>query len=263
MSAAQAVEIRQPQSVDTLPLASTPTENPVMSMIRQAVAAGQPLDVIRELKDMAKELAADEARRAFDEALAAAKAEIPVIRKNRKVGFEHKNGDGETNYSHEDLGEIARTVDPILSKFGLSYRYRSQQGDGRVTITCILSHRGGHFEETQLSAAPDASGKKNSIQQTGSAITYMQRYTLKLALGLAAAADDDARTSEPTAVITEEQAMNLNDLIDTVVDRIGAKRPGYVETFLKFMKVERIEDIPAVQYQKAVTAINSTTRAAK
>jgi len=251
------------QSVEQLPLASTPTENPVMSMIRQAVAAGQPLDVIRELKDMAKELAADEARRAFDEALAAAKAEIPVIRKNRKVGFEHKDKSGETNYSHEDLGEIARTVDPILSKFGLSYRYRSQQGNGGVTVTCILSHRGGHFEETQLSAAPDNSGKKNAIQQTGSAITYLQRYTLKLALGLAASSDDDGQSSETVETITDEQAINLNDLIDTVVERIGAKRPGYVETFLKFMKVERIEDIPASQYQKAITAINSTTRVAK
>lgn len=251
------------QSAETLPLAPLPTENPVMSMIRQAVAAGQPLDVIRELKDMAKELAADEARRAFDEALAAAKAEIPVIRKNRKVGFEHKDGTGETNYSHEDLGEIARTVDPILSKYGLSYRYRSKQGDGGVTVTCVLSHRGGHFEETQLFAAPDNSGKKNAIQQTGSAITYLQRYTLKMALGLAAAADDDGKASEAPATITEEQALNLNDLIDTVVERIGAKRPGYVETFLKFMKVERIEDIPARDYQKAVTAINSTARVQK
>lgn len=244
--------------VDQLPLASTPTENPVMSMIRQAVAAGQPLDVIRELKDMAKELAADEARRAFDEALAAAKAEIPVIRKNRKVGFEHRDKSGETNYSHEDLGEIARTVDPILGKHGLSYRYRSQQGNGGVTVTCILSHRGGHFEETQLSAAPDSSGKKNAIQQTGSAITYLQRYTLKLALGLAAASDDDGQTSESVETLSEDQALNLNDLIDTVVERIGAKRPGYVETFLKFMKVDRIEDIAARDYQKAVTAINST-----
>lgn len=255
--------LEKTQPVETLPLAPVPTANPVMDMIRQAVANGQPLDVIRELKDMAKELAADEARRAFDRALSDAKAEIPVIRKNRKVGFEHKSGDGETNYNHEDLGEIARTVDPILGRHGLSYRYRSHQGDGRVTVTCILSHRDGHSEEIQLSAAPDGSGKKNAIQQTGSAITYLQRYTLKMALGLAAASDDDGQTSSAPEPITDEQAINLNDLIDTVVERIGAKRPGYVETFLKFMKVERIEDIAARDYQKAVTAINSTTRAAK
>lgn len=246
------------QSAETLPLAPLPTENPVMSMIRQAVAAGQPLDVIRELKDMAKELAADEARRAFDRALSDAKAEIPVIRKNRKVGFEHKSGDGETNYNHEDLGEIARTIDPILGKHGLSYRYRSQQGDGRVTVTCILSHRDGHSEEIQLSAAPDASGKKNAIQQTGSAITYLQRYTLKMALGLAAAADDDGRTSETPDTITEQQALDINDLINTVVEEIHGDRPAFVKSFLRFMKADRIEGIAAKDYQKAVNAINAS-----
>lgn len=254
MSTAVAERVEQPQAVAQV---AAPV-NPIMDMIRQAVAGGQPLDVIRELKDMAKELAADEARRAFDEALAAAKAEIPVIRKNRRVGFEHRDKSGETNYSHEDLGEIARTVDPVLGRHGLSYRYRSVQGNGGVTVTCVLAHRGGHFEETQLSASPDASGKKNAIQQTGSAITYLQRYTLKLALGLAAAADDDGQSSEAVETLTDDQVMNLNDLIDSVVERLGAKRPGYVETFLRFMKVERLEDISARDYQKAVTAINST-----
>jgi hypothetical protein len=246
---------------DHLPLAPLPTENPVMSMIRQAVAAGQPLDVIRELKDMAKELAADEARRAFDRALSDAKSEIPVIRKNRKVGFEHKSGEGETNYSHEDLGEIARTIDPILGRHGLSYRYRSHQGDGRVTVTCILSHRDGHSEEIQLSAAPDGSGKKNAIQQTGSAITYLQRYTLKMALGLAAASDDDGAATVQPESITEQQALDLNDLIDTVVEEVNGDRPVFVKSFLKFMKADQIEAIAAKDYQKAVNAINASRTA--
>ena len=54
-------------------------------------------------------------------------------------------------------------------------------------MTCVLSHRDGHFEETTLTAGRDDSGKKNAIQQVGSTITYLQRYTLKAALGLAAA----------------------------------------------------------------------------
>jgi hypothetical protein len=242
--------IAKQSTVETLPLAPLPAENPVMSMIRQAVAAGQPLDVIRELKDMAKELAADEARRAFDEALAAAKAEIPVIRKNRKVGFTHKDQSGETNYSHEDLGEIVRTVDPILSKHGLSYRYRSQQGNGGVTVTCILSHRGGHFEETQLSAAPDNSGKKNAIQQTGSAITYLQRYTLKLALGLAAASDDDGQASEaPAPVLTEDQVLDLQAL----VEEFGAN-PALL---CKRLKVQYLDDLPQSRLQEAEAMIRA------
>ena len=218
-----------------------------MQMAYQLIQNGADLGSVKEMLAMSRELAAEEAKRAFDAAMSAAKAEIPVISKNRRVGFEHKNGEGETNYSHEDLGQIARTVDPILSKHGLSYRYRSQQGEGRVTITCILSHRDGHFEETVLSAAPDTSGKKNAIQQTGSAITYMQRYTLKLALGLAAASDDDGAGTVPTETITAEQVEGIRDLIE--------KTGTDIEVFCRTLKIEAIPDLRPKDYAGAVGAL--------
>jgi hypothetical protein len=60
---------------------------------------------------------------------------------------------------------------------------------------CIVEHRDGHSEDTSLTAQPDNSGKKNSIQAIGSTITYLQRYLLKLALGIAASKDDDANSA--------------------------------------------------------------------
>lgn len=224
--------------------------NPVMDMIRQAIAANQPIEVIRELKDMAKELAADEARRAFDQAVSAAKADIPVIKKNRHVGFQHKNSEGSTDYWHEDFAEIARTVSPILSEHGLSYRFRTKQGDGRVTVTCILSHRDGHSEDTELSAAPDNSGKKNTIQQVGSAITYLQRYTLKLALGLAAAADDDGQASGANAeTITEKQLENLRALASEV--------NADLEKFCQYFKIEALPELAAKDFNRAMDSLRA------
>jgi hypothetical protein len=214
MSAALPVERQDHAPVAVVP--AVPAANPVMDMIRQAVSAGQPLDVIRELKDMAKELAADEARRAFDAALSDAKSEMPVILKNRTVGYDHKNGEGKTSYRHEDLGEIARTVDPILSRHGLSYRFRTKSEPNQpIVVTCIVAHRDGHSEENTLSAGRDESGKKNAIQAIASTITYLQRYTLKAALGLAASDDDDGKgseVSEPVTTITDEQRAELKKL---------------------------------------------------
>ena len=40
----------------------------------------------------------------------------------------------------------------------------------------------------------DQSGNKNGFQAIGSAVTYLQRYTLKSALGLSAEVDDDAQS---------------------------------------------------------------------
>ncbi|MNL48938.1 ERF superfamily protein [compost metagenome] len=45
-----------------------------------------------------------------------------------------------------------------------------------------------------MQAMPDNSGKKNAIQQVASTITYLQRYTLLAATGVATKGqDDDAR----------------------------------------------------------------------
>ncbi|HEY5794027.1 MAG TPA: ERF family protein, partial [Bosea sp. (in: a-proteobacteria)] len=115
---------------------------------------------------------AHEARKAFEKALAAAKAKIPVIAKNRQAMV------GRQPYRHEDMAEIARTITPILARHGLSYRFRSQTTGALVTVICVVSHRDGHSEENSLSASPDESGEKNSIQAIGSALTYLQRMTL-------------------------------------------------------------------------------------
>ncbi|CAM5207624.1 ERF superfamily protein OS=Bosea thiooxidans OX=53254 GN=SAMN05660750_03364 PE=4 SV=1 [Bosea thiooxidans] len=144
-----------------------------MAMLSQAVERGASMEMLEKLMALQERWEANQARKAFDAALAAAKAEIPVITKNRQVGYETKSG-GKTSYQHEDLGEIARTVDPILAKHGLSYRFRTiSELNQPVQVTCIVAHRDGHSETNTLTAGRDESGQKNLIQQIGSTITYL------------------------------------------------------------------------------------------
>lgn len=233
--------------------------SPMLALLSDAIQKGMGIEVIREIKALSTEMAADEARRAFDAAMSDAKAEIPVILKNKLVGFETKGG-GETSYRHEDLGQIARTIDPILAKFGLSYRFRTEAKPGEpVSVTCIVAHRAGHFEENTLAAGRDDSGKKNAIQQIGSTITYLQRYTLKAALGLAAAYDDDGKGSEPPETISDEQIDEINALIDQAVDvKPGTDRAAWLTAFLGHMKAESLMAIPAKDFGKAKAAIRAT-----
>lgn len=155
---------------------------------------------------------------------------------------------GKTDYRFEDLAAIAAAVDPVLSRHGLSYRYRTAQANGQLTVTCVLSHRDGYSEETTLSAAYDSSGNKNSIQAVGSAMTYLQRYTLKAALGLAVSHDDDGKaTSKPQAAplpdeLTASQAKRLRDLI---------AESGSEETkVLAFAKAESVETIAPADFPR-------------
>lgn len=147
---------------------------------------------------------------------------------------------------YEDLAQIASEVDPILAEFGLSYRYRSSQEGNKLTVTCVIAHRDGHSEETTLSAAYDESGNKNSIQAIGSTTTYLQRYTLKLALGLAAAKDDDAQKAG-VEFITEKQAADLQ----AKAEEVGANIPN----FLRYLKVSSFDQLPVSKYAAALRAL--------
>lgn len=175
-------------------------------MLSMAVDRGASVEVMTKLMDLRERWEAGQARKAFDEAIAAAKADIPAIIKNRK---------GHNDKRYADFAAIAGVVDPIISQFGLSYRFRTTQTD-RINVTCVLSHKGGHSEETTLSGPADTTGNKNAIQAIGSTLTYLQRYTLVQALGLAASEDDDGRKSGAPDVetITEDQAMLLRELIE-------------------------------------------------
>jgi len=224
--------------------ANLPVVTP-MSMIERAVERGADVAMIEKLMQLEERHRANLGRRSFDQAISDAKAEIPAIRKNRKVDF--TSAKGRTSYKHEDLAEIARTVDPILSKNGLSYRYRTAQDGGTVTVTCILSHRDGYCEETTLSSGIDQSGNKNHIQAVGSAATYLQRYTLKMALGLAATEDDDGRAAEAVKLINADQYQALQGLIEQAEADEGK--------MLQWLKADTMEEITLKQFDTAVSML--------
>jgi hypothetical protein len=196
--------------------ASPPPTN-ILALVERAITSGASMDMLEKLLDLQERHEQNEARKAYDKAIAAAKAEIPPILKTATVDYTTQKG--RTHFKHETLDAIARVVDPILSKYGLSYRFRSKQDGATVSVTCIVAHRDGYSEETTLSGGPDQSGMKNAYQAVGSAATYLQRYTLKLALGLSAAKDTDSVGAgvdqpDPPATITAEQYTALKAKMD-------------------------------------------------
>jgi hypothetical protein len=170
--------------------------DPMVSMIeRLVVDPSADLDKLERMLAMKERIDAQNAQRAFASALSMARAEIPPIIKDATVDYKSKDGK-RTHYQHETLAGIAKVIDPILTRYGLSYRFRTGQGNDGVSVTCIIQHSDGYAEETSLSGSPDTSGSKNGFQAVGSAVTYLQRYTLKAALGLSAEVDDDAQGAQ-------------------------------------------------------------------
>lgn len=222
-------------------------------MIERA-ARDQSVDIekFERLMLMKERVERQHAIMAFNDAVAKAKGEFGPITKNRSVDYTSQKG--RTSYRHEDFAGIAAVVDPVLKRNGLAYRFRSTQNGNKLSVTCILSHVRGHSEETSLEAAEDHSGNKNAIQAIGSATTYLQRYTLKLALGLASAHDDDARAAggEDTSTITEEQAEQIKEAID----RTGAE----LGRFCEYYKLQKLTDLPASKFDSAMKAIEASAK---
>lgn len=235
---AQAVVERMEQPEVVTGTALTP-----MDMVGRAVASGASIEVVEKLMALHERWEANQGRKAFDEAMAAAKAEIPVIFKSREVDFTSTKG--RTHYRYEDLAEIAKTINPILGKHGLSYRFRTTSpANEPVTVTCIVSHRQGYSEENTLSAGRDESGNKNSIQAIGSTLTYLQRMTLKAALGLAASSDDDGASAGNAMTISEEQLKKLQ----TLASEVG----GDVAKLCGHFKIDSLPDLPIARFAEAV-----------
>lgn len=211
-----------------------------MDMLNRAVASGANIDVLEKLMGLQERWQSQQARMAFDDAVAQAKKEIPVI---------IKNATGHNSKKYANFAAIAKVVDPVLGSHGLSYRFKTAQSEKGIAVTCILAHKAGHFEETTLAGPADASGSKNAIQAIGSTLTYLQRYGLVQMLGLAAAEDDDGASAGLGESVSDEQLLQLNELIQEVDANMAA--------FVKLLKVASLDQLPARQFDSALALLKA------
>lgn len=160
-----------------------------MSILQLAIEKGASIDQLERLMAMQERFEANAAKKAFNAAMAKFKENPPKISKNKHVKF------GQTEYDHATLDHVAEQITEALSKVGISHKWAVDQHE-QIAVTCILTHQIGHSESTTLRAAPDSSGSKNGIQAIGSTVTYLQRYTLLAATGLAAGLDDDGKAAD-------------------------------------------------------------------
>jgi ERF superfamily len=184
------------------------------------------------------------AERAFNSAMSQAKGELEPILKRHEVDFQ--TAKGRTRYKFEEFADIARAIDPVFQRHGLSYRFSVKQEGVKVAVSCILSHADGYSERmAPLEGTVDPGGTNmNPLQALGSALSYLQRYALRAAIGLAAGRDDDARGAGGTSPrISVEQANELQKLIDET----GRSQA----TLLRLVGVDDVVDMTVDQFTRA------------
>ena len=229
-----------------------------IQLLARAVEKGVDVEQLRELMALEREWRADKAKAEY----AAAMTKFGTL---RQVVEHNRTGKtaGNATFSYTDFPTLVSAVTPWMSQCGLSFSHRhdapvmkSDGGVAHILVYCRIMHSAGHSEEFMYPAVPDGrlDGKVSPSQLIQLAITYAKRQTLAEGLGIATAEDrDDDDAQKPVDLITEKQAADLTALMDECIKNKSA--------FLGWLKVEKISDLPASQYARAVAECEKKRKA--
>lgn len=157
------------------------------SLLMVAAKRGASMEELERFMALHERWETKQAEKAYNVAFSDFKAEAVHIIKNRTVTDGPLRGKG-----YAELFAIVNAVTPALSKHKLHASWKVTKDDKDwLEVTCTIKHVGGHCESVSMGGPPDAGGAKNAIQARASTISYLERYTLKAATGLAEQYDDD------------------------------------------------------------------------
>ena len=228
---------------------------PVLSLIeRLANNPNLNIEVVERLLAIRREEQDRAAQRAFNAALSRAKGELEPILKKHEVDFISERTGKRTRYKHEELADIAGVIDPIFSRHGLSYRFDVEQEGAQVAVSCIVSHEDGYSEKTKpLKGTADAGGTSmNPLQALGSVLTYLERYALRAAIGVAAGRDDDGRGGDVSPPIGPREVEEIRAQLKAV------KRDEM--SLIKWLKIDSLESATIEHYKRAIGRLNEIKR---
>ena len=224
---------------NALPTAITP-----MQMLQIAVEQGADMDKLSKLMDLQERWEATEAKKAFVVAMSKFRERCPTISKTRQGH----------NTKYAGLSETIDAIKALQTECGLSHSWRTTQEGGMTTVTCRVTHIGGHSEETSLTGEPDKTGSKNSIQAIGSTVSYLQRYTLFSILGMASAEQDD----DGKAAADDGLSARRHEVYGLLTERFSADGPAIVK-WLAAKKLAPVRTATPAQLdaiEKALGTIN-------
>lgn len=156
-------------------------------LIRMAMTMGRDLDTINQLMDLQERWRAMEAKQSYSVAMAKFKENAIKVTRSATVKQGPMIG---TQYAR--LSDFVTATAEPLANSGLSISWKITKDEpALIEVACIVRHVDGHEEERRMSGPPDQTGSKNAIQARASTVSYLEKYTLKMALGLAEEDDDD------------------------------------------------------------------------
>lgn len=150
----------------------------------------QGVERLERMWEMHKEMQDRDAAREYAAAMKRTQARMPRIQKN--------GNNAQTKSKYALLEDINRVATPIYTEegFSLSFGTVKSELEDHVGIVCDVLHDAGHSRTYHYDAPIDNAGINGSLNKTlthgrGSAISYGQRYLIKMIFNLTIGGEDD------------------------------------------------------------------------
>jgi len=115
---------------------------------------------------------------------------------------------------YADLAEVLNTVRPVYSRHGIAIVQSTGFSDGLVSVTTALVHKEGGYVTSVASCTP----AKVDAQGVGAATTYLRRYSLAAATGVAQEDDDGQSAAHNRPAVVTKPSNALLDLLAATED---------------------------------------------
>ncbi len=205
------------------------------------------IDKMRELLAMRKQAATDANEQAFNNAMAAAQAEM------RPVAADANNPQTRSKYA--SYFALDKAVRPIYTRHGFALSFDTEDGApaDHIRVVCYVTCA-GFTRKYHINMPADGKGSKGGDVMTkthaaGSAMTYGQRYLLKMIFNMAIGEDNDGNEIKgPAGPISDAERESLQQLIFSIA---GEKSDHLVSRLIRFFRVANLSEIPAARVKEA------------
>lgn len=217
--------------------------NAFISMIERAARdPNVDMDKMERLLAMKERQDMRVAEQSFAEAMTKAQAEM------RPVAADANNPQTRSRYA--SYMALDRAMRPVYTRHGFALSFNTDIGPSPdvLIVGCSVMHSAGYTRHYSVPMPADGKGAKGGdvmtkTHATGAAMTYGQRYLLKMIFNIAIGDDTDGNASQPGGVITDDQMKLLRGLIfETKSD---------INKFLRWANVESLADLPAAKFGAA------------
>jgi hypothetical protein len=180
----------------------------------------------------------------FDHALADVQRGMPRVTARGEI----KTKDGTVTSRYMKYEDIDVVIRPLLQQHGFSLVHDAKEENGKMLVTTILKHRGGHQESVSSPLPFDQTNAlKSALQAAASTESFGKRRNVCKMLNIVAEGEDDDGAGT--------NAMKIDDAQAEEIKKSLRESSADVKRFLAYMKTDCVENIAMRDYGKACVAL--------